>query len=253
MRDVIDQVGTDRPNVPARGGVSPLAVIRSHIDGLEGIFLEIAKWFLRLPPGALRAKEMSSGEIARCLNTSRTTVVRFCRELGYEGFTDFKVAWAQSESGTKIESKDGSAAERRNRVYDLTVQSMADTMRALDREAFERAVNALCHASNVVWYGVGESTHIAGCGAHKMALSGKRGQVIQSSSSLRLLIHSVNAGDVIIVVSQSGRWDNVARNLAPFQAKGCYVIGITSRATSVIANAADLVLLTHARDRKSVV
>lgn len=81
-----------------------------------------------------------------------------------------------------------------------------------------------------------------------MALSGKRGQVIQSSSSLRLLIHSVNAGDVIIVVSQSGRWDNVARNLAPFQAKGCYVIGITSRATSVIANAADLVLLTHARD-----
>ena len=229
----------------------PIIRIRACLNQLDGAFLKIATWLLKLPPDNIKASNLTTGEIARCLNLSRATVVRFCRHLGYQGFPEFKSAWIQEVSSTK-EIKDVSKSEfpeGAQRVIDMTIQSMRATVGSINGEAFEKVVDAMVRASTVVWFGCpGDSAFLALSGEHKMTRAARRSRATSDVQHLRDLAQTVTAGDVLVLISHSGRWQFVVDALKPFRNKGCLIVAVTSQIDSVMAHAADVVLLAASRD-----
>ncbi len=231
---------------------TPLAAIRSRLDSLTGNSLILARWFLQGQAQELAPSLFTTGEIARRTGVSRSSVVRFCQELGYDGFAEFRAAWigqvtAQRETTpAAVATKFPRAAAK---VVEMTVPSIAETLEAVDPAAFERAVEALCNATMTIWYGLeGDSAYLAMSGAHKMIRSALRAGAAASETDLSHRVNLVEKGDVVVVISQSGRVETIAHILHEVKARQITIVGITSKIASQLAGLADILLLTAARD-----
>src|ERR1700740_3265987 len=82
----------DELNVVPRSTIDPLARIRAVAHELPEAQQRVGHAVLLDPDWAVRA---AVEEIARRAQVSAPTVVRFCRTLGYEGLSDFKLQLAQ--------------------------------------------------------------------------------------------------------------------------------------------------------------
>lgn len=231
---------------------TPLAAIRSRLDSLTGTSLILARWFLQGQAQELAPSLFTTGEIARRTGVSRSSVVRFCQELGYDGFAEFRAAWigqvtAQRETTpAAVAAKFPRAAAK---VVEMTVPSIAETLEAVDPAAFERAVEALCNATMTIWYGLeGDSAYLAMSGAHKMIRSALRAGAAASETDLSHRVNLVEKGDVVVVISQSGRVETIAHILHEVKARQITIVGITSKIASQLAGLTDILLLTAARD-----
>jgi RpiR family carbohydrate utilization transcriptional regulator len=80
-------------SVVPRSTGDPLLRIRTDLGKYSAAHRQVGKVFLDAPDRAIRA---SVEEIARLANVSAPTVIRFCRALGFDGFSDFKLRLAQS-------------------------------------------------------------------------------------------------------------------------------------------------------------
>ena len=80
------------PVVP-RSTIDPLARIRADLGSFSAAQRQVGKVFLDDPDWSIRA---NVEEIARLAAVSAPTVIRFCRTLGFDGLSDFKLHLAQS-------------------------------------------------------------------------------------------------------------------------------------------------------------
>lgn len=239
----------DHRSRAARAGTDPGAAIRARVDGLSGNSLTLARWFINLRPGEIPHTKFTTGEISRRTGLSRSAVVRFCKELGYDGFADFKAAWIKSSAGERPTREFPHFSPAADRVIDMVLPSMAATLASVDPKEYERAVQALCNASTVVWFGIpGDAAFLAQSGEHKMiraALSARSASDVRSLSDLSRL---VKEGDVLVVISQSGNVKVIAGLFPEFKKRGATIVAITSQVKSVLTDAADIILLTAARN-----
>jgi DNA-binding MurR/RpiR family transcriptional regulator len=70
---------------------SPLAQLRSVQSSLTPVLERIAAYALSHPHKVIYH---TVTELAEASGTSEASVIRFCRDLGYAGFQDFKLALA---------------------------------------------------------------------------------------------------------------------------------------------------------------
>ncbi len=229
----------------------PLSRMRAHLGQLDGAYLQLATWFLALQPGQLPLAELTTGHVAGSTGLSRATVVRFCQQLGFQGFLDFKEALAREWLAEAIPSADGHLSqlpEAAGRVAQLTLHSLDEFLRTVDGAALARAAQAMAGAALILWFGCGDSAYLAASGEHKLAQAGKSTRLVRDGPSLRLAAQAVRPGDVVILISQSGRWRSVAEAAQLLRERGCLIITITGQAESPMAKAADILFVTPTRD-----
>jgi len=228
---------------------SPLDRIRALQDQMSGVTLKLANWFLRRDP---MDAGFTTGQIAAELGTSRATVVRFCQRLGYAGFPEFKAAWlegavaARERSGAPIPETFPAAARR---IFAVTRESIDAAVHMIDPQAFEQTVQAMCRASLTVWCGLpGDAALIAQSGDHKMTRAALRSRWVSDAEGLQSVVRMAAPGDLLMVISHSGRWPWVAEQMEAFRGRGGRVSIVTNRVDSIMARAADWVLLSPERE-----
>ena len=91
---------------------------------------------------------------------SQPTVIRFCRSLGCEGLSDFKLRLASGLTGTvpvtHIQvTNDDSALELGAKVLGNTASSILQVRNQLNREMIERAIDLMNHANKLEFYAIG--------------------------------------------------------------------------------------------------
>ena len=91
-------------------------------------------------------------EIARAADVSQPTVIRFCRSLGCEGLSDFKLRLASGLTGTvpvtHIQvTDDDSALELGAKVLGNTASSILQVRNQLNRDMIERAIQLISQAN----------------------------------------------------------------------------------------------------------
>ncbi len=218
------------------------------MDQLTGPSRTIAEYLMGRQ-GSVEA--LTTGEIARQCDTSRSTVSRFCRRLGYSGFFEFKTAFTQEQLAARNESEgeDGAGLDQEaRRAIDASLASIREAVSTIDPDQLQRAVDALCRASLVVWAGAtGGSANVAASGQWKMTRSGKKAYLVSDNQGLQDMREIVEAGDALVVVSHSGRWKSVAEEMKAFRTLGCTVVLITASPRSRMARVADFVLVAPAR------
>ena len=109
---------------------------------------------------------MSVSEAARDIEVGESTVIRFCRALGYRGYQEFKLRLAQDlvePVGFIHEniSFADSTSELAQKVFQTNLKAVEDTMKALDPDMVEVAAKALAVSRRIDIYGVGYSSFTA--------------------------------------------------------------------------------------------
>jgi DNA-binding MurR/RpiR family transcriptional regulator len=198
-------------------------------------------------------------ELAARAGTSQATVVRFCRAVGYAGYPEFRIDLAQATSRHAFElERSGIAEGEINQTDTLTdvvskiafheARTIEETARMLDLDALERAVAAIATASRIDVYGIGSSGLTAQDLAQKLS---RIGMVCTAPLDPHLQLTSaalLTPGCVAVAVSHTGRTVEAVQALSLARDAGATTIAVTNFPTSPLADVADVVLTTTARE-----
>ena len=72
--------------------INSLTRIRSKLPALATAEIRVANWVLQQPE---KVMELSMAQVAQACGVSDTTVLRFCRNTGFQGYLDLKLSIAR--------------------------------------------------------------------------------------------------------------------------------------------------------------
>ncbi len=195
-------------------------------------------------------------DIARKADVSQPTVIRFCRSLGCQGLSDFKLKLATGLTGTIPVSHSqvhlgDTATDFGAKVLDNTVSAILQLREHLNFEHVEEAITLLNGARRIEFYGLGNSHIVAQDAHYKFFRFGiptiAYGDLYMQAASAALL----SKGDVIVAVSKSGRAPELLRVLDVAMQAGAKVIAITSSNTPLSKRATVALETDHIEMRES--
>ena len=195
-------------------------------------------------------------DIARKADVSQPTVIRFCRSLGCQGLSDFKLKLATGLTGTiplshsQVHLGD-TATDFGAKVLDNTVSAILQLRERLNFDQVERAIDLLSGARRIEFYGLGNSSIVAQDGHYKFFRFGiptiAYSDLYMQAASAALL----GKGDVIVAISKSGKAPELLRVLEVAMQAGAQVIAITSSNTPLVKKATVALETDHIEIRES--
>lgn len=232
---------------------SSLARIRSRLPALAAAEQKVAQWVLQ---HADEVVHMSMAQVARECGVSDTTVLRFCRAAGFQGYTDMKLSIVQDlATPTQLVhddiSEDDDAITIARKVFHSNIQALQDTLEVLDGDALVRAADMIANADQILIIGVGTSGPIVQDMYHMFFRLGFNVRA-QTDSYLQLMEAAlVRPGDVVVGISQSGSSTDPVLTLEEAKRNGAGTIVITGNAESPITKFADVTLLAVSRETRA--
>jgi RpiR family carbohydrate utilization transcriptional regulator len=200
----------------------------------------------------LQVIRMRIVDLAQESDVSEPTVVRFCRAVGCQGFQDFKLALAQqlasSPSYGQIAVTDtDSTREYTHKVFDSTVDTLLKVRESLVMERLDAAVAAICAAQKVEFYGFGASAAVAFDAQHKFFRLQITSAAYSDPHLQNMSATSLQAGDVVMAISQSGRTQALLDSMDLVKKAGAIVIALAPSG-SPIARSASIAIEVDAKE-----
>jgi glucokinase len=235
------------------GGSAVFERIRQMRDALTPAERRVADLALNHPRSIINDPIV---DIARKADVSQPTVIRFCRSLGCQGLSDFKLKLATGLTGTIPVSHSqvhlgDTATDFGAKVLDNTVSAILQLREHLNFEQVEQAITLLNGARRIEFYGLGNSHIVAQDAHYKFFRFGiptiAYGDLYMQAASAALL----GKGDVIVAVSKSGRAPELLRVLDVAMQAGAKVIAITSSNTPLAKRATVALETDHIEMRES--
>ncbi|MGX1583613.1 MurR/RpiR family transcriptional regulator [Microbacterium sp. NPDC055502] len=202
---------------------------------------------------------LSVAELAHRCDTSTTSVVRFCKRLGYEHVRELRNHVLRE---VERETYDTAALpavsgdiDRNDTLADIVAKvslaetlSLADTAKVLDTESLRAAVEAITSSSRVDIFGVGASSIVGLDLQRKLTRIGRTALEWSDPHAAWTSAATLGLGNVAIAVSHSGATTDTIEFLLLARKAGATTIAITNHAGAPLAGQADIVLTTAARE-----
>ncbi|WP_432476678.1 MurR/RpiR family transcriptional regulator [Nocardioides sp. GXQ0305] len=206
-------------------------------------------------PAAAAASTITS--LAHECATSETTVIRFCRAVGFTGYPGLRLALAaeQGRSGAG-DARDLAGDIVADDDLDKVVGKIAfadaraveETAEQLDLDALHAVIEALVTAPRVDVYGVGASGFVALDFQQKLH---RIGRVAFAWTDPHIALTSaalLTPGDVAVAISHSGATQDTIDALQLARGTGATTVAVTNFPRSPLAALGDHVLTTAARE-----
>jgi DNA-binding MurR/RpiR family transcriptional regulator len=210
-------------------------------------------------PAAVRTLTIT--DLAQAAGVSTSSVARFCRTLGFDGYPQFRMSLAadlgraaQSRerfqiSDSDVDPADG-AADVVSKIAYHEAATIEQTARDLDLVALDRIVDHVVSARRVDIYGTA-SSGLAGQDLHlKLHRIGLFSQAWTDQHLALTSAALLSPDDVAIAFSHSGRTLEVVQALDVARTTGATTVAITNFPDSPLARDADIVLTTSANETK---
>lgn len=204
--------------------------IQLRLDMLNKSERKVAEAILRDPTAATR---YSIAALARAADVSEPTVNRFCRGFSATGFPDFKIRLAQSIAtgtpyiGQNVEPDD-TVAEFSDKIMLSTIASLDKARQALDPKALASAIDYLIQAKQINFFGMGGSAPVAMDAQHKFFRFNIPVMSYDDALMQRMVAAGATKGDVIVLISYTGRTRETVEIAQQARNNGATVIGITT-------------------------
>ncbi|ACX82946.1 Uncharacterized HTH-type transcriptional regulator ybbH [Aggregatibacter actinomycetemcomitans] len=204
--------------------------------------------------------QYSLSELASNLNVGEATFVRFCRTLGFKGFSDFKLAFS-IELATARESRDDTVLETEimpdddslkiaHKLQAAISKVMDETVNLLDFQQLERVVQAIQKAKRVFLFGVGSSGVTAEDAKNKFMRIGVPVDATGNNHFMYMQAALLKETDVAIGISHSGYSQETAHTLKIAKQNGATTVALTHSLRSPITEHADFVLVNGNKQGK---
>lgn len=187
-------------------------------------------------------------DLAEISEVGETTVIRFCRKLGYHGFQEFKLAIAQDlvsptqQVYGKIEETDETEVMA-SKIMAHNLQTLQDTTTLLNRSDLDRATSALLVGKRLFFFGVGSSGHTASDAQYRFMRLGFDAHCAFDSHIIAMNCALVTSDDVVVGISASGSTKDLVDAIRIAKDNGAFIIALTNHARSPITALANAVLL----------
>ncbi|MGN0707805.1 MAG: MurR/RpiR family transcriptional regulator [Faecalibacterium sp.] len=159
-----------------------------------------------------RIKEYSMQQIADQTFSSKSSLVRFAKSLGFSGWKEFMEqflsdSYYEESHYTDIDPNfPFEAGDDTDKIIiqlsNLAVESILDTTDQLDRKELEKAVDILYHSRQIALMAQTPNLYVGELFRRKMATIGKN--VLITESDMGLLAHSLSSEDCALLISYSG-------------------------------------------------
>src|ERR1700741_3142216 len=193
-------------------------------------------------------------ELADRSHVSKPTVVRFCRSVGYDGLADFKLKLAGSvNEGVPFVHR---AVDEDDKTSDIIVKVVDNAVAALlhyrndaASHAFARPIDARAdsarHGRRIEFYGVGNSGIVAQDAQHKFFRLGVNTVAMSDGHVQVMSATMLKPVDCAVVISNSGRSQDLLGVAEIAQRKGATLIVITASGSPLaqMAQSAGQILL----------
>lgn len=156
--------------------------------------------------------------------------MRFCRDQGFLGFQDFKLALAHEIATADRAAAPSVAEDGVQRLVSMAGTALRETEQLLDRSMLKTAATALASASIVTVYGAAASSITAKYLEYKLVRIGAKCRAFEDSHLALMTAATADASSAIVAVSSSGATRETVQFAELAQARGAYVVGITNRA-----------------------
>lgn len=218
--------------------------ILDNYSSLRKSEMKVADFILEHPEAAIH---FSVSELAEQTGVSDPTVIRFCRNLGFKGFQDFKIYLAQNiipEIRNIHESvnKDENVPDLVQKVFDANIAAVKSTLDTLDFASIEAAINELSNASRIMFFGLGNSAVVAKDAFHKFFRIGIPCQWFEDSHMAMMAASIMKPDEVLVVISHSGSTMDIVDVLEVASKTGADTIAIVSHHKSPVSGKAKLTL-----------
>lgn len=175
---------------------------------------------------------MKVKEVADALYTSPASVIRFCKKLGFSGFSEFKAA-------LKVEIFEGDKAKpAQSRPTDF-LKDVHKTIQLIQEETIDRVIEKIHDCRRVEVYAAGSSRTVAAELVKRLQIIGKPALCYDDSSLMNISAKQVTDQDLVIAISASGETSLViaAANMA--KSRGAALISATNLGSNTLSDVAD--------------
>jgi glucokinase len=241
-----------------RAGAVPQAQDGALLARIRGLRAELSRAEQRVAdhllahPRAFMNEPVA--ELARQAEVSQPTVIRFCRSLGFEGLSDFKLKLSSGLTGTiplrhSQVMVDDAAPDLSAKVLDNTVSAIVALRDGLNGQAIERAIALLRQARRVEFHGVGNSHIVAVDGQYKFLRFGIPAMAHADSALQAMAAELLGPGDVVVAVSRSGAMPELLVSVGKALKAGATVVAITAGDSPLARQATVTLAVDHVEGR----
>ncbi|MCB8881109.1 MurR/RpiR family transcriptional regulator [Acidisoma cellulosilytica] len=230
---------------PVTTGRRVLAELRASLPALSPALARIAETVLEAPERILSQTVI---ELAEAAGSSDASVIRFCRDQGYESFQGFKLALATELATTEPRTVPSGKWGRLGGMVEQAVTALRETEALLDPDLITTVADRLANARRVLVLGVGASAVTMRYMQYKLTRLGQAAVAHEDAHMGAMAAAGLAAGDVAIIVSSSGSTLDAVRAAQLARDAGAYVVAITNRSRSPLTAQADAVLLAAAAE-----
>ncbi len=181
---------------------------------------------------------MTIRELADAAGVSTTTILRFCRKLNCDGYSEFRVRFKLYEQNEPQQANFGAS-------------EIISFFKSVNNEEFDalldKAVDIILSSERIIFVGAGTSGSLAKYGARFFSNIGKFSNHIDDPYFPVTNDMAKNA--LAIVLSVSGETEEILRFASQFSLHHCKVLSVTSHEHSRLAKLADFNLSGMSRKR----
>lgn len=192
---------------------------------------------------------MTTKDVSEKAGVSEATIVRFCKTIGTGSFKAFKMTLVKELFNRSIAVNDFSLLQSKDSPYELFQKvthvnkaALESAIAALDKRELNKAVEALCEAKTILFYGVGGSAPTAADGHYKFAKLGCRAATTPDFHFMLSMVSHLKKGDVFVAISTSGKTKDVLDLVKFAHEQEATVIAIANAGKSPLSKEADILL-----------
>ncbi|MGW4123082.1 MurR/RpiR family transcriptional regulator [Nocardia sp. NPDC004711] len=233
-------------SLPVAGEV--IAAIAVALPGLVPSDKKVAQFILSDPE---RVLDMPVVEFAELAGIAPSTVVHACKQLGFKGFQDLRLALARDLgrrhklSRSPLPAKPG-PAQILHSVVESSARTLMAGLRTVDTDAFAQAIALLSMAPRILVIGGGTSRAAADDIAYRLNLIGRDAAAPADVLAQHQAARRLTSKDALLAVSYSGASRGTIESVDIALEQNAKVVAITSRTTSPLTQRATVALVAGA-------
>lgn len=194
----------------------------------------------------------SISSISKILNIANSTLTSFSRKIGYDGFSQLKIALLLEResfnSNDNVIDQNSSSLDIANMVFSSAIDHLSNTLYLQTTETLDKAVDLILNSESIHFFGLGGSNAVAYDFYHQFLRL-----PIKSNYNSDFHIQLMNASqmkenDCAFIISHTGRNKDCMRIAEILKENHVHIILLTSSPLAPLSKYADIVLTSTAKE-----
>lgn len=189
------------------------------------------------------AGHLSIHQLAEATFSSPTSIIRLCKNIGYDGYKSFNKALIYEQAmrqnifelDNQIFNEQEDSSELIQSVIMNNLSILRELLLLISDEMVESCVKVIAQAEKVVFFGIGASLIVAKDAQMKFVRVNKMVHVSEDWHTQLLMARNMSSKDVAFSISYSGETNEVIQCTKEAKSQGAKIITMTKEGNSSLS------------------